>query len=573
MKNKSVKMKAICLVLGAASATALAGCNNNAGNKNEDGISTIPELVVHNEASALSADEGGSFADGLIDILKMSGKSMVSGLITSLATTGVNALLKEMGFDTRSITEKKLDQLSAKMDELKELVATGYSNITRKIVEIHNKDVLDKVLAKIQDVRSPIVSEMATLVALSEKELDESYDKSKLAAEKETFYKGLDSLKFVTLSGNELWYAAENLATALIKPSESDGSLKLFDLYDETFGALETWDYMTIKPRTQFITYLAMLTNGLAELAKIQASYKASFLDEGDANRIAIETGLKNMATAVNALNEQFQKELLALDDIKKEHDENKLMVHRTRTSDSEGNLVIKKDDAISSRLFPATEAADEYNYLTFTHDEDNWFHDLHYGQWDYATYIYKLNASEYIKIHQNIMSEYVSYAQSLGYTNFTDYTVKDYLKDIGFVCYENWLYTKAKGLYIDTYDRVYEGKDGFENSYNAMCTKYMSFETRKEEADIVDQVQTYTDYIWSSTEYNHSYGPGYGSTYLCFVRAGGDAFLGKVDTMTVDYVSTKRGRGNNWSRLFKGYYTWSQDRGTCLGFLEKHKR
>ena len=570
MKNKSVKLKAICLVLGATSVASLAGCSNNSSS---DEVETQPvaELAVHNFSAA--NEESGGFMDGLVDILKMSGKSLVSGVVSSLVTTGFNALLKEMGFDTRSVTEKKLDNLAEKMDELKELVANGYTNITRKVVEIHNKDVLDKLLEKIQDVRSPIVSQMAALVSISEKELDETYDKSKLEAEKETFYKSLKNLHFVTLSGNELWFAAENLANSILKPSQADGSLKLFDLYDETFGALETWDYMTVKPRTQFISYLAMLTNGLAELAKIEASNKIKGLDEGDANRIAVETGVKNMATAVNALNEEFQKQLLDLEQIKKDHDESKLMVHRTRGSDAEGNLVITKDDAISSRLFPATPGYSEYNYLTFTHDEDNIFNDLKYGQWDYATYIYTLDASDYVKIHQNIVNEYAAYAKSLGYENFTDYTVKDYLKDIGFVCYENWLYQKAKGFYLNTVDNTYEGKGGFQNSYNSLNARYTSFETRNVETDLIDQVQTYTDYIWSSTEYNHSYGVGYDSFYLCFIRAGSDAFLGKVKTLTIDYVNSKRGRGANWSRLFKGYYTWSQERGTCLGFLDKHKR
>ena len=571
MKNNSLKTKAICLVLGATAVMSLAGCSGS--NNAESSVTpVVAELVVH-ENAAISADEGGSFTDGLLDILKTSGKSLVSGVIVSLAKTGFNLLLNEMGFDTRSVEEKKLDQLGAKMDELKQLMAISYSNITRKIVEIHNKDVLDKVLDKLQDVRTPITSEMAGLVSISEKELDESYDKSKLAAEKETFYKGLDNLKFATLSVNNLWNAAENLATSIMKPSQAEPNLKIFDLYDETFGALETWDYMTIKPRRNFITYLALMVNSLAELAKIQASYQCSFYDEGDANRLVIEDGVKTMANVVNELNGEFQKQLLELEEIQKDHDESRHMVHRTRTSDSEGNLVIKKDDAICTRLFPVNPGANEYNYISFTHLENNYFNDLKYGQWDYGEFIYYLDASEYTKMANTIVTEYAQYAQSLGYSDFAQYTVKDYLKDIGFICYESDKYNQAKGFYSKMDLSTWTESEGFQNDHKGIKVNYTSFQSRKDESDLVDQVQTYTDYIWSSTDYNYYRGEGYNSWYLAFVRADNQAFIGSVKRMTTGYVNSATGHSTVWNKLQKGYYTWSQDRGTCLGFLEKHKK
>lgn len=572
MKNNSLKMKAICLVLGATAVTALAGCSG--GSKSEDTASEpVAELAVHSKAELANEESEGGIMDFILDGVKAGGKAAISGVVSSLATTAINSFLKELGFDTRSIVEKKLDALSNKMDELKELMAAGYSNITRKMVEIHNKDVLDKLLEKISDVRSPVVAQLAGLVSISEKELDETYDKAKLAQEKEEFYKGLDKITFVKVSGNELWFAAENLANSIIKPSESDGTLKLFDLYEETFGALETWDYMTIAPRKQFISYLATLVNGLAELAKIQASYKASAYVEGDANRIVIEKGVEGMANAVNALNEQFQSQLLALDEIQKDHDTSRHMVHRTRGSDSDGNLVITKDDAISTRLFPVTPGDSEYNYATFTHMENNYFNDLHYGQWDYGEFIYALDASSYAKIGQTIVKEYEAYAKSLGYTDFTEYTVKDYLKDIGFVCYESDLFEKAKGFYSSVEHSTWTEKEGFQNDHSGLKVNYTSFQDRTSRQDLIDQVQTYTDYIWSSTDYNYYTGEGMNSWYLCFIRADSQAFLGEVKRITTGYVNSATGHSSTWSKLYKGHWTWSEDRGTCLGFLEKHKK
>ena len=571
MKTKSIKTKIMCLALGATAIASLASCGNS---NNADTESTLaPELAYHEAGAFEGEEEGGGITDFLLDALKTGGKSAISGVVSSLATTAINSFLQELGFDTRSITEKKLDALSEKMDQLKEIMTAGYANITRKIVEIHNKDVIDRLFDQIQDVRSPVVAQLKGLVSISEKELDESYDKTKLAQEKQTFYEGLDKITFVKVSGNELWFAAENLANSIIKPSQSDGSLKLFDLYDETFGALETWDYMTIKPRKQFISYLAMLVNGLAELAKIQASHKASAYEEGDANRLVIEQGVSDMAKAVNALNEQFQAQLIELDNIQKDHDENRHMVHRTRGSDADGNLVITKDEAISTRLFPVTPGDSEYNYATFTTLEDNYFNDLHYGQWDYGEFIYALDASQYAKIGNTIVSEYEAYAKSLGYTDFTTYTVKDYLKDIGFICYEGDLYAKAKGFYSHVEDSTWTEKEGFQNDHNGLKVHYTGFEDRKSKTDIIDQVQTYTDYIWSSTDYNYIKGEGLNSWYLCFIRADSQAFLGEVKRITIDYVNSATAHSSIWNKLYKGHWTWSSDRGTCLGFLPQHKK
>lgn len=570
MKPKSIKAKIMCLALGATAIASLASCGNSSANEE----STIaPELAYHEASGLVTDEESGGITDLLLDAIKTGGKSAISGIVSSLATTAINSFLKELGYDTRSITEKKLDALSEKMDQLKEMMAAGYANITRKIVEIHNKDVLDKLLEKIQDVRSPVIAQLTGLVSISEKELDESYDKAKLAQEKQTFYEGLDKITFVKVSGNELWFAAENLANSIMKPSQADGSLKLFDLYEETFGALETWDYMTIKPRKQFISYLAMLVNGLAELAKIQASHKASAYDEGDANRLIIEQGVKDMATAVNALNEQFQAQLIELDNIQKDHDEGRHMIHRTRGSDAEGNLVITKDDAISTRLFPVTPGNSEYNYATFTTLEDNYFNDLHYGAWDYGEFIYALDASEYAKIGSTIVDEYTAYAKSLGYADFTTYTVKDYLKDIGFICYESDLYAKAKGFYSHVEDSTWTEKGGFQNDHNGLKAHYTSFIDRTSKTDLIDQVQTYTDYIWSSTETNYIKGEGLDSYYLCFIRADSQAFLGEVKRITINYVSSATSHSSIWNKLYKGHWTWSKDRGTCLGFLDQHKK
>ncbi len=571
MKTKSIKTKILCLALGATAIAGLASCGGSAGAESESSLA--PELAYHQASSYVNEDEGGGIMDYLLDALKTGGKSAISGVVSSLATTAINTFLKELGFDTRSITEKKLDALSDKMDQLKDMMAAGYANITRKMVEIHNKDVLDKLLEKIQDVRSPVVAQLKGLVSISEKELDESYDKAKLAQEKETFYQGLDNITFVKVSGNELWFAAENLANSILKPSQADGSLKLFDLYEETFGALETWDYMTVKPRKQFISYLAMLVNGLAELAKIQASHKASAYEEGDANRIVIEQGVSDMAKAVNSLNEQFQAQLLELEEIEKDHDEGRHMVHRTRSADVEGNIVITKDDAISTRLFPVTPGNSEYNYATFTTLEDNYFNDLHYGQWDYGEFIYALDASEYAKIGNTIVGEYTAYAKSLGYTDFVTYTVKDYLKDIGFICYENDLYAKAKGFYSNVENSTWDEKGGYQNKHHGLKVNYTGFEDRTQKSDIIDQVQTYTDYIWSSTEYNYIKGDGLNSWYLCFIREDSQAFLGEVKRVTIGYVSSATSHSTTWNKLYKGHWTWSQDRGTCLGFLDQHKK
>ncbi len=560
MKNKIMKPLALSLT----ALFTLVGCANE-----KKAEVTAPELTYHVD---FNNSDDTSVLDSLIDIIKMSGKGMISGVITDFAKKGINALLNEMGFDTRTITDKKLDNISNQIADLQNVVIEGFNSVMRKQVQIHNEDIMREVLKMITDVRTPIVAHMSTLNAIAEKELSGEVDEKVIIQERTTFAKSVDDLKFTTLSVNKIWNACENLAKALVTPNEANPSLKLFDLYEETFGALEVWDYMTVKPRIQFISYLSFLVNSMAELSKVAAAYEISLLPEHDSNINTIQTGVNNMVDAVNILNEQFQAQILALDEIRVKHDRDSLMTYRVRNSDSEGNIVITEGETISNRLFPVCPGNSEYNYISYDHNEQNRFHDLHYGQYDYENFIFTLDCSSQFLLYETITRDYIQYNVSTGHSDFTEYTIKDYLHDIGFVCYEEELYQKSLGFFYAITDLITNEKDGYVNQNNNLVACYQSFATRGFNMDIYSYVNRYEEYIWSSAKWTACRNIGMSNIYLCFLEADQETFRGEITTTCIDYTDSKTAHTKNWICNYKGKRTWSYAQGNQVKILDEHK-
>ncbi len=546
--------KLLCCVLLVV--VVLAGCVPNNGND---------ELEYHGSFNDPCLTEAGPL-DPLIDAITAGGKSLISTVAAKAGSACFNLLLKAMGFDMRSVEEKKIDEVNAKVDVLQSTVQAGFERVTRNQVRIHNEDVMNELLAKVNEVRSPILDKMLILADISAKELDETYDWETLTREQETLAKDLADLRFSTLSENDIWYATENLANAILTPSYANVSVQLFDLYEETYGALETWDTMTVKPRREFIAYLAYLVNSMCQLSQISANYKISLYPEGDANIKGIESGVNRMIEAVGNLNEKFSEELKNLAEIQRQHDEDKIMVHRNRVADEYGNLVVVKDDPISSRLMPVTTGESEYNYVSFEADDSP----MMVNYTGYNHFIYHLNGQEKGYLYQNVVSEYKIYNASMGYTDYTTFTVKDYLSSIGFNCNEIELYEKAVGFYGWIGHVIYEASGGVSNTFSKLAVAYFPFRTADQDGDVAeyDSVNYYLG--WWSRSWTYERTDKFDNFYLCFVNADQKTLYGKIDKLIIQYNGEKEPYGF-YQRHYKGYYHWSEDQGTLVPLQEKH--
>lgn len=579
MKNtKKVMLAAVGALLTGFGSVALSMKSNETNNDtvltNTNNVSLVSNTgysLAANAAPAPAAKESSSsgldIPSMIIDGIQKGGANFVGSVVSGLANSAFNAVLKEMGFDTRSVTEKQFDKLEGQIDTLQKSLEKGISDIQREMVEINNKNIMSEVLGKVKGVQTPVASKMAVLADISKKEL-EKHDEKELNGEKETFLKSLGALKFDKLSENNLWNATETLANAIIVPFQANPKLSIFDLYEDTYGALETWDYMTIKPRTQFIAYLGFTVNSLCQLAKLEASYQMSQLKAGDSNLKDYEKGVEAMVKAVNSLNECLKGELDKLSAIKKQHDEQGIITHRDRIVDKSGNVTIKNGISVSTRLMPVTTSDSEYNYISYKSDKNtaHVVRDWNSGQdiiWE--NNIYTLDCSAQADLYKTVINEYKDYNKALGKTNYSDFTVKDYLLAAGFICKEKDLFDKAKGFYKCINCNSYNG--GRDNLWsterkNDLNVTFYDFSKAEDEAKskvTYDRVTYYKDGWFSDGRFTNDKQDAMNNYYLCFLGTDQKTLLGSLTKTTIEKVTNQNTKGTNWNSHFKGHRTYKE--------------
>lgn len=525
--------------------------------------------TFYDEKKLLTSEE--SAFDYLLEALKLSGKSMISSTLTTIAMKGFNFLLSEMGYDTRSIEEQKLDQISNQLEVLQKTVSDGIEKIQRQQIQIRNQALMNDILRELSEVSGPVCDSFVVLGDISKKELDGTSTEEELNRQKVTLAKNISDFKFTTLTGNSIWYSTNILANSILTPSQSVPSITLWTLYDDTFGALESWEYMMVKPRSQFISYMAFLVNGMAELSKIAADYQLSLLPEGDSNRKGIENGVQTMVNNVNLVNEKFQDELKRLDEIKDEHDNQHIMVHRDRTIDDSGNIVITEGTKLSTRLFPISTGNTDYNYVGYTHNNGGrYVPNTASSGGRYEDYVYLLNSSSQYETYEMIFYEYRQYNSSLGNDNYTDFTIKDYLAAIGFTTREKENFLKTEGFFIGaSFIADYKGfVPPLDNTYS-LYALFDDFTTQSMNMNRYSSV-LYHQSGWDDGTYTKSLKLAH--WYLAFLDVDQITLKGDVEETVVTKISDSKNGGTVWNLLFKGTKTWDNDPENKARLSEEHR-
>ncbi len=555
MKSKKVMLS----LLACSSLASFAGCAVQNVNPANATTITKDEYSFNTSFASSKLKETNPVFDYLMDSIKTWGKSMISSGISSLIDLGINGLLGELGYDTRTIEQKKLDQIIDQLNELQNTVTQGLDIIIRQQVKIRNEAIMDNLLKIVDEVSGPITSSVRTLNLISQRELSGMYSLKVLQEERRTFAKKVDELKFSSLTPNAIWYSTKMLASSIMKPSKSS-SITLWDLYEDTYGAAETWDYLSITPRREFISYLAFLVNSMAELSKIAADYEVSLLPEGDVNIETIKDGVEQMVTTVNSLNEQFQTNLLALDAIEKKHDEEHIITHRDRNVTPTGEIVVKEGISVSTRLLPVTTNENEYNYISYDHNQGARYRDTGGGQYVYESYIYSLDCLNYQSLYSTIFDEYRIYNAMLGHDNYIDYTIKDYLATVGFNCLEEEYFAKAEGFYDKISVKSGSNSGGWVNNYSKLSVDYEDFKLQSTNSNTYSTVNSYQEWIWSSTSYSTSRDLDH--YYLTFLEPDQKTILGDVvDTIITGYGKSRECSGM-WQHHYRGEYYWGSDKG-----------
>lgn len=515
-----------------------------------------------------AAPTAGEAAGGLdvsamfLDGLKAGGTSFISYIASSAAKAGLNAVLSSMGFDMRTVEEKKFDEICQQLKDIQKSLSQGFADVKRKIVELHNKDLMNDLLDKLGMIQTPVISKMTILADLAKKEQG-GVSKEDLDKQKTEFFEGLSELKFEKLSENNIWNAAERLAESFTVPYSVDKSLKLFDLYEESYGSAETWDYMTIQPRKKFITYVGFLVNSLCQLAQLTADYKMDQLSENDSNRLGYKQGVDNMITAVNTLNGQLKDELDRLDAIQKKHDTDHLITYRNRTADKDGNIVVTDGVTLSTSLLPVTPNDNDHNYVSYQRDGNN----TAYVQKDalgaqtllFENVIYTLDCTAQEDIYKKVFADYASYVKAVE-ADTKDFTMKDYLLKAGFTCKDKDLFDKARGFYKETKDSEFRPSDDgiwTTHIHDELRVYYYDFNdvnANGKSYDVYDDVVTYKSNPFADTKYSRNERDTANFYYLCFVNPDQKTIAGKLKKTVIERVTSNTAKGTIFDKHYKGY-------------------
>lgn len=404
------------ILFGLAALTALAGCSGQSNNANKEKIRV--DMANNNPPHALASSN--EELDWISQSILDKGMDFMKSGISSLATYAFKTACLEMGIDVRDATTKKIDQIISQLKEITNQIAKGFQDLTNKTQWVRDCDKMDKVLEILDDVRSPVLVEMQTLESIAAKENIPDYDQDFLEQQKTSFVEGFkDKLIFYSLS-NQVWHSTELLAKKLLYPNPTKKTQTLMDLYDNTLGANEVWDYQGYAPRIQFIQECAFLVNSLALLSKLEAAREISKYQPGDSNIDGIKQSVVYMCDAVNAINEMFQAELKKLDVIKQNHDDEDCptMSHIQRTFDSAGFVHISTDYTVSAYL--ATISLEDVVWKNTVAD---------YYSDSYSHCFKSFKAEE--SIYNLVYSDYSNYINCCQVEE--GYNLKYYLRDLGF--------------------------------------------------------------------------------------------------------------------------------------------
>ena len=453
MKKHLIGLSTLAILAG--------GCAAKMPSSSNEDIIRV-DMSVNSPSYKLEADN--VELDWLSQSILDKGTEFLKSGISTLALYTFKTACMEMGIDVRDATTKKIDQILSQLNQIEVELKEGFESLTKKAQQVQDTDTMNKILARINEVKSPILAEMKVLEAIAEKE-DAGVDQETIDKEKAEFINAFPTnLNFYGLS-NKVWHSTELLAQQFTSPNSVKTSQTLMELYDNTLGANDIWDYQSYAPRMNFVKECAFLINSMALLGKIEAANEISKYAPGDSNIEGIKTAVEQMCAAVNTVNGVFQKELQKLYTIKQNHDdpERPTMSHLKRTFDSSGYVHVTTDYTVSAYI-----ATIGLNNVVWKNTVDDFYNDG--TSHCFKTYVASTD------FYSMLYSDYSFYVNN--YTVDEDYNLKYYLRDLGF--------------------RIPDGK---QDDFDEAIGIYKNIDVRREDRGFlrgVDYYARYNYYDWN---------------------------------------------------------------------------
>ncbi len=445
-------------------------------------------MAVKNNVSGGSAAQESLFPSILEGIVSGSTQLLTKGIAEG-ATYLVTDILKDYGIDMRDSSVLYLEKIDGEIREIKAKIDALAANSDKYNAERS----LDNLYSYVNIASTDVMSQVkGGLWSLSKLENDKTKDAKYVEAQRKEFYE--TSLKNFTAKGSNIADFVTHFADTILCPVDSAPTNDVFHYYQLTNGQFDKWSTQSYRNRRSFIAYLDSLLLTSANLAVFDNHYRS--LGASDAVKATNDTRFGNMVAAVNKANDVFKAELKRLDEYEALRAKGEIIYLPTgqHYSAKMATYTFNHEDKENAKLLEGVEKVSTDAF--------------HKGNKNLQSYLMTYQANH--DMVNSVVKDYANYVEAFG---LKDYTINQYLKDVGFSAENKDLFDKANGLYFGELNLPHSG--------------YLSDDVSVK-AHYFDRFGKYQNKTQFFVEAHHRFlrGPSYNVSffdqdyYLCFVKA-----------------------------------------------------
>lgn len=360
------------------------------------------------------------------------GASLAADILTDYAKDlVVNFLNDYAGIDLGAEEDytEQFEEIKGELAEIKQIV----SSMAAKQDTNQAALIMNPVFKKIQKVEEEFFPMINAFTSFANDEESSDYNAQRLDEEKYQYYK--ETLEnYNAADSNSIVNYVTNLAKDILTPNPSNPSLDIFYYYDLTIGSEDKWSTLYVKHLSEFIAYLSTILSSASTVAKFDTFYRIK--DKSVATQNTYKEYIKTMANAINAVNKKLAskvEELYKYDD----------------TYQNDGFIIYRPTNKMyASRVATLTFDSNGTSRRALIQDIDESTHNFQSFGGNYYDCYYAYDADH--TFIENVQKDYLSY---VDYYKKTDFTIIDYLQEIGFYANNDALFRRAAGLYYGDFE------------------------------------------------------------------------------------------------------------------------
>ncbi len=299
-----MKMKSLLLTLVGLHMTA-AAMNVKAFNASDD-LKVSPVTLNAIQQGEESSAKGGTY---LVDLIKAKGCNFLTGSLPSTeGQSVVDTILAQLGIGHFTDAIVEFEKIEESCQQTQKQIKKLDEKTQKSDDEKYMNDILNQVSA-FKSNKADAIDEIGALI----------HGENNGTGEKEHGYNDLIKNIKSDVDGANIQAVVQKLCESISRPNASKDNVSIFDLYKNTLGTYQKWNYETLKPTREFITYISsILLKGIL-IANYDAAYGIKGLNENDSARIDYQSRISDMSKAFNEVMGVFKNKLDELDALEKD--------------------------------------------------------------------------------------------------------------------------------------------------------------------------------------------------------------------------------------------------------------